>query len=148
MRAKAVLAAVTAAVLAIGSTTAFARPGDDRGPDRQHDRRHDHDRDRGARHDHRDGPRHWQGRDHRHVAPVVRHVPPGHAHWRGAGPRHDIYVGKRLPAYYRGPVYVVNDWRGHRLAAPPRGYHWVQTGADYVLIAVATGIIAQIVLAQ
>jgi Ni/Co efflux regulator RcnB len=32
------------------------------------------------------------------------------------------------------------------LSAPPRGYHWVQTGGDYVLIAVASGIIAQILL--
>ncbi len=146
MKTKAVLAAVTAAVLAMGSTAAFARPGDDRGPDRHQDRRYDNDR--GARHDHRSGPRQWHGQDRRHAAPVVRHAPPRHAQWRGAGPRHDIYVGTRLPAYYRGPVYVVNDWRAHRLAVPPRGYHWVQTGADYVLIAVASGIIAQIVLGQ
>ena len=31
-------------------------------------------------------------------------------------------------------------------AAPPRGYHWVQNGPDYVLVAIATGIIAQILL--
>jgi len=41
---------------------------------------------------------------------------------------------------------VVNDWRGHRLSAPPRGYHWVQTGSDYVLVAIATGIILQLSL--
>jgi Ni/Co efflux regulator RcnB len=41
---------------------------------------------------------------------------------------------------------VVNDWRGHRLSAPPRGYQWVQTGGDYVLAAVATGVIMQIFL--
>jgi Ni/Co efflux regulator RcnB len=35
---------------------------------------------------------------------------------------------------------VVDDWRGHHQSAPPRGYHWVQTGADYVLVAVATAI--------
>ena len=44
--------------------------------------------------------------------------------------------------------YVVEDWRGHRLSAPPRGYHWVQVGADYVLVAVATGIILQMMLAN
>jgi Ni/Co efflux regulator RcnB len=32
------------------------------------------------------------------------------------------------------------------VSAPPRGYHWVQTGADYVLVAVATGIIANVLL--
>ena len=65
---------------------------------------------------------------------------------RGAGPDHAFRRGARLPAEYRGRQYVVDDWRGHRLSAPPRGYHWVQTGGDYVLIAIATGIIAQLLL--
>lgn len=67
---------------------------------------------------------------------------------RGAGPEHNFYRGGRLPAYYRGHEYVVDDWRGHRLSAPPRGYHWVQVGTDYVLVAIATGIIASILLNQ
>lgn len=67
---------------------------------------------------------------------------------RGAGPDHNFYRGGRLPAYYRGHEYVVDDWRAHRLSAPPRGYHWVQVGADYVLVAIATGIIASILLNQ
>ena len=66
--------------------------------------------------------------------------------WRGAGPRHDIYRGAYLPPQYRGRSYVVDDWRGHRLYAPPRGYHWVQAGGDYVLAAIATGVILQILL--
>jgi Ni/Co efflux regulator RcnB len=41
---------------------------------------------------------------------------------------------------------VVNDWRSHDLSAPPRGYHWVQTGPDYVLVAIASGIIFQLFL--
>jgi len=41
---------------------------------------------------------------------------------------------------------VVEDWRGHNLGAPPRGYHWVQIGGDYVLVAIATGIILQLML--
>jgi Ni/Co efflux regulator RcnB len=64
----------------------------------------------------------------------------------GAGPEHNFYRGGRLPPEYRSPVYVVDDWRDHRLTQPPRGYHWVQTGGDYVLVAVATGIIASILL--
>ncbi len=67
---------------------------------------------------------------------------------RGAGPNHNYYRGERLPAQYRHTQYVVNDWRGHHLSAPPRGYHWVQTGSDYVLIAIATGIIAQLLLSN
>jgi Ni/Co efflux regulator RcnB len=67
---------------------------------------------------------------------------------RGAGPDHNFRRGGRLPSQYRGNQYVVNDWRGHHLSAPPRGYHWVQTGGDYVLVAIATGIILQLLLNQ
>jgi Ni/Co efflux regulator RcnB len=65
---------------------------------------------------------------------------------RGAGPDHQFYRGGRLPPQYRSNQYVVNDWRGHYLSAPPRGYHWVQTGGDYVLVAIATGVILQLLL--
>ncbi len=65
---------------------------------------------------------------------------------RGAGPDHAFHRGARLPAQYRNNQYVVDDWRSHRLSAPPRGYHWVQTGGDYVLVAIATGIIMQLLL--
>jgi Ni/Co efflux regulator RcnB len=64
----------------------------------------------------------------------------------GAGPHHDLRRGGRLPSRYRTHQYVVDNYRSHRLSAPPRGYHWVQTGADYVLVAAATGLIAQIVM--
>lgn len=65
---------------------------------------------------------------------------------RGAGPNHQFQRGDRLPVEYRHRNYVVDDWRGHNLSAPPRGYHWVQTGSDYVLVAIATGVILQLLL--
>jgi Ni/Co efflux regulator RcnB len=65
---------------------------------------------------------------------------------RGAGPGHNFYRGDRLPWEYRQRTYVVEDWRGHHLSAPPRGYHWVQAGGDYVLVAIATGVILQLLL--
>jgi len=65
---------------------------------------------------------------------------------RGAGPNHEFYVGHRMPAQYRTHQYVVDDWRGHHLRQPPRGYHWVQSGSDYLLVAVATGLIANAIL--
>lgn len=71
---------------------------------------------------------------------------PGYDRGRGAGPDHSFYRGGRLPTQYRSRQYVVDDWRGHHLSSPPRGYQWVQTGADYVLVAVATGIIAELLL--
>jgi Ni/Co efflux regulator RcnB len=67
---------------------------------------------------------------------------------RGVGPSHSWYRGDRLPHQYRTRHYVVDDWRGHHLYAPPSGYHWVQSGGDYLLVAVATGIIASILLNQ
>ena len=73
-----------------------------------------------------------------------RRGPPPHA--RGVGPDHRWHRGDRLPPAYRHRQYVVNNWRAHRLSAPPRGYNWVQVGGDYALIAVATGLIAQLVL--
>ena len=87
-----------------------------------HDR--DHDRDR---QEHRDD--HDRGHDE-----------------RGAGPNHDLRRGAHLPASYRSHQYVVDDWRGHHLRQPPRGYHWVQVGGDYVLAAIATGVIADMLL--
>jgi Ni/Co efflux regulator RcnB len=54
--------------------------------------------------------------------------------------------GERLHQEYRSDRYVVSDWRERRLSAPPRGHHWVRAGNDYVLAAIATGIIAQVLL--
>jgi Ni/Co efflux regulator RcnB len=65
---------------------------------------------------------------------------------RGAGPDRQFHRGDRLSPEYRNRSYVVDDWRGHHLSAPPRGYHWVQMGTDYVLVAIATGIILQLML--
>ena len=44
--------------------------------------------------------------------------------------------------------YVINNYRAYHLSAPPRGHQWVQVGADYALIAIATGLIASIVLSH
>ena len=67
---------------------------------------------------------------------------------RGVGPNHNWHRGSRMPPSYRTRHYVVNDWRGHRLSAPPRDHYWVQNGADYLLVAIATGVIAQIILSR
>ncbi|MGB9108610.1 MAG: RcnB family protein [Telluria sp.] len=66
--------------------------------------------------------------------------------WNGAGPDHSFRRGDRLPSQYRNNQYVVNNYREHHLRPPPRGYHWVQTGGDYVLAAVATGLIADLII--
>ncbi|MTV39792.1 RcnB family protein [Duganella radicis] len=126
MNRKVMMAAVLAALVGVsGAASAQNRHDNDR---RDHDRdRYSHDR-RNDRQDYRhDGD--W-GRD------------------RGAGPRHDLRKGGRLPLEYRSRQYVVDNWRAHHLSAPPRGYHWVQTGSDYVLVGITTGIIASLLLSN
>lgn len=56
--------------------------------------------------------------------------------------------GQRLDARYRGNSYYVSDWRRHGLRAPPRGYRWQKVDNQYVLAAVATGLIASVILAN
>ena len=123
------------AALATGASGfAVAQPRDYR------DYRNDHREQRGEPDRHGRGD--WRG------GPERRGPPPRFEERRGAGPDHDFYRGSRLPPQYRSRQYVVDDWRRHHLAPPPRGYHWVQVGVDYVLVAIATGIIAQILLNQ
>jgi Ni/Co efflux regulator RcnB len=90
------------------------------------------------RHDARGGDRHdWREHD--------RGEAHGDAYSYGArGP--EWRRGGRIPDEYRNRQYVVHDWRGHHLHVPPRGYQWVQVGGDYVLVAVASGIIAQLIV--
>jgi Ni/Co efflux regulator RcnB len=67
---------------------------------------------------------------------------------RGGGPGHDLRRGQRLSSEYRDNRYVVSDWRSRHLSAPPKGHHWVRAGNDYVLAAIATGVIAQVLLSN
>jgi Ni/Co efflux regulator RcnB len=65
-------------------------------------------------------------------------------YYNARGP--EFVRGAYMPREYRAHSYVVNDYRSHRLPPPPRHQQWVQVGSDYVLVAIATGIIASIVL--
>ncbi|RZZ84507.1 hypothetical protein EAT51_19295 [Pseudoxanthomonas winnipegensis] len=47
---------------------------------------------------------------------------------------------------HRG-VYV-RDYRIHHLPPPPRGHQWRRVDNDYVLVAVATGIITSVIAAS
>jgi Ni/Co efflux regulator RcnB len=104
-----------------------------------HGRGHQDEREHGE-HDNNPGWGHGRGHD----ADRGHDEDQARFHGRGAGPRHDLHKGQHLPREYRSHQYVVNDWRNHRLSAPPRGYQWVQTGGDYVLVAVGSGIILNI----
>ncbi|PXA83868.1 hypothetical protein DMC25_17410 [Caulobacter sp. D4A] len=56
--------------------------------------------------------------------------------------------GQRLDARYRGDGYYVKDYRRHGLRQPPRGYRWQRVNDQYVLAAVATGLIASVIIAN
>lgn len=134
-----ILTASMAACLGLGSFAVQAQPGHGHN-DSRHGGRHS---ERGHN-DHRNDKRHDKRNDHRydrHESRNDRHV--GH---RGAGPDHNWQRGHRVPQQYRSNHYVVNDWRGHHLSAPPRGYQWIQSGGDYLLIAIATGVISSMIL--
>ncbi|HTV79613.1 MAG TPA: RcnB family protein [Steroidobacteraceae bacterium] len=40
------------------------------------------------------------------------------------------------------------DYREHHLRAPPAGYEWREVDGNYVLAAVATGVIASVIMAS
>lgn len=55
--------------------------------------------------------------------------------------------GQRLPnTYYTRSHYV--DYRKHHLRQPPRGYQWVQVDNNYAMVALASGLISQIIAAR
>ena len=127
MKSKLIVSALIALSIA-ASGSALAQRGNDNRND--HNDRNDH----GQQHDNdgrRDDARKFKRDDS-----------------RGGGPRHDLRRGQRLSQEYRDNRYVVNDWKARHLNAPPRGQHWVRAGNDYVLAAIATGVITQILLAN
>ena len=138
MKSKIIISSIMIVTL-LASSAAFAQG---------HDRGGDHGR---SEHAQRGGPGHDRGHpgNSNKYGDKHRYKHDGrHDNGRGAGPKHNFYKGGYIPREYRGHQYVVNDWRSHRLTPPPRGYHWVQTGGDYVLIAISTGLIAQIILSN
>jgi len=144
------------AALALALGFAFAAPaeardnkhrGHDRGHSSQdwrrgHDRRADH-----RRNDRRNDRRYDRRYDRRDVRvvhvprPVVVHHPGA---YRGPPPwargRHYSHGGY-------APTYVVNNYGHYGLRHPPRGYHWRRSDAgDFLMVAIATGIIADVIL--
>jgi len=140
-KSMAVVAAALAMCMAAGSAFAQDRHGDGRPGDGRYEQRDQ--RDQRDRNFDRHGPQggYYRGnqdfRDGRQVD--RRGFPQPHTEWRRGG---------RVPQEYRGRNYVVQDWRAYRLQQPPRGYQWVGVGGDFVLAAIATGVIANIIAGQ
>lgn len=160
------ITSVIAATLSLGAMSSFAQAQEKRGsvvviPSKNFDRnadRHDRrDAHRSPRNDRRDqrSDRHNSRPDHRVDRRNPRHDnrhrydnhrPASRYYYNARGP--NFRRGHHLPHELRNRQYVVTDYRGHRLSAPPRGQQWVQVGGDYVLVAIATGIIASIILSN
>ncbi|MBV8685902.1 MAG: RcnB family protein [Alphaproteobacteria bacterium] len=52
--------------------------------------------------------------------------------------------GQRFDRRYAQNYRVIQNPRAYRLNAAPRGYRWVQSGNDAVLVAIASGIIGSV----
>lgn len=109
---------------------------DDRRDDRRDYRQDRRDDRRDFRHDRRD-----DRRDYRHSRNDRYYH---HYYYNARGP--EFRRGGYIPYEYRNRQYVVVNPHQHRLYAPPRGHQWVQVGTDYVLVAIATGLIANLIL--
>lgn len=160
---KKIITASLAALLAAGSmataSAADAQSRYDRG-DRQEnrqDRRDDRDDRRDDRRDNREDRREWR-EDRRDDRQDYRQQARAYERWQRAERRYSAgryyaprgyqvrtwSYGQRLPAHYsRG--YVINDYNRYGLRAPPRGYHYVRSGNDVVLAAVAGGLITAVI---
>ncbi|NKI99255.1 RcnB family protein [Novosphingobium sp. SG707] len=113
---KTLIALVLAAALLAPSAPALAQPGRHDGPG-----------------DHR-GPDNRGGHDYR--------GPQGH----GPSAFVQFRKGERFDRR-RAPNYAVVDYhRYRRLGPPPRGYQWVRSGNDAVLVAITTGIVARVIV--
>lgn len=89
-------------------------------------------------------PRH----DNRHAPPrmVMGHVPPPMV-YRQAPPPYGWGRGLDYRRGYAGPVYVVNDYARYDLRHPPYGHRWIRDDrGNYLMVAIATGIIADLLL--
>lgn len=152
------LTLATAAALVGPMAAAGAASADPRDWDRGHDNgrhqgwdRRDHDDRRGGWDRGRSGDwdrRRWDDRAHNgyyyqnrwyYGPPPVAYYGrpdyrPGYMAWRR---------GAYLPPPYRG--YVVQDYYRYHLRPPPRGYYWYRVGNDYLLAAIATGLIFDVI---
>ena len=135
---------IFAGCLLFASTAAMADPpwqhgdhgnhGNDDGDHHGKHGRHD-DGDHSDDHDRRGGGDYDRGER----VYYVRHDRGRHEGW--------YKRGGRVPEEYRESRYVVTDWRRDDLREPPRGYHWVRSDdGDFLLVAVATGVIADLLL--
>lgn len=64
---------------------------------------------------------------------------------RGYNNSHRWAKGQRFDRRQANNYRVINNYRDYRLSAPPRGYQYVRSGNDAVLIAITSGIIGAVI---
>jgi len=69
--------------------------------------------------------------------PHEDHTAPMHM----ASSGHDWHNGD----HFNGSRHPISNWSYYHLHQPPQGYEWVQDGDQFVLIAVTSGIIADVI---
>ena len=84
-------------------------------------------------------PRYHQKAPGKHMAPR----PPHHHAQKPALKKKRWAHGHRVPAWQRRDV--VRDYHRHGLRRPGHGQHWVKVDNDFLLVSVASGIIAGII---
>jgi len=113
--------AANLALSALVFGTAAGGVAQDHHDDDKHRAQDSHDRN-----DQRRDPHEQHGQQHKYVR---------HNEWRKGAKMHrdDWNRGQRI------------DYRVYHLNAPPRGYEWREVDGNYVLAAVATGVIANVI---
>ena len=121
---KFIIATLAASLLA---TPILAAPGDRN--DNRGGRFEQNDRGRNDRADRRDDRRDNVRNDYRRPAPAQ------YRSWSR---------GQRFDSRYARNYRVIGSPRAYRLNDAPRGYRWVQSGTDAVLIGLTSGIVASV----
>lgn len=95
-----------------------------------------------------------EAQPHRQQTTVVKHKPNGRTvvvqkqtTRYGHNQSYRKWVkGQRFDRRYAQNYRTIDyrQYRGRHLYAPPRGYHWVQSGNDAVLVAITSGVIGAV----
>lgn len=138
----ATLATLTALSPALAPIAAADPPRQHDRQDYRQDRREDRQDRREVRRNTRDNGYFYNGRFYRgeptRAQTHGRDFRYGYQQWRR---------GERLNAYERAHYYRVANYRAYHLNAPPRGYEWRRSNSgEYILAAVATGVILSVIL--
>ena len=84
-----------------------------------------------------------RGHEYGHTARPDRYAPQRHD-FRKPAPTHRHWVkGNRLPDWRRRPA--IRDYHRYGLKRPGRGQQWVRVDNDFLLISLATGVVAGII---